>query len=86
MREYARVAWTFLNHAGYINFGVAPAIAEEALGTSQTKGSVIIIGAGMAGKDSTLQRKAKLWVPHCRTGVVWQSHRDYIILLHCFPD
>ncbi len=54
MREYARVAWTFLNHAGYINFGVAPAIAEEALGTSQTKGSVIIIGAGMAGKDSTL--------------------------------
>ena len=50
MRQYARVAWTFLNNAGYINFGVAPAIAQEALGTPQTKGSVIVIGAGMAGE------------------------------------
>ena len=51
MRKYARVAWTFLNTAGVINFGVAPAIAKEALGTLQTKGSVIVIGAGMAGTD-----------------------------------
>ena len=49
MRQYARVAWTFLNNAGYINFGVAPAIAAEALETPQTKGSVIVVGAGMAG-------------------------------------
>lgn len=49
MRQYARAAWTFLNNAGYINFGVAPAIAKEALETPQTRGSVIVIGAGMAG-------------------------------------
>lgn len=49
MKAYARVAWTFLNNAGYINFGVAPEIAATALGMSQKKGSVIIIGAGMAG-------------------------------------
>lgn len=54
MRRYARVAWTFLNNAGYINFGVAPAIAEEALGTPQTKGAVIVIGAGMAGEILSL--------------------------------
>ena len=52
MRQYARVAWTFLNNAGYINFGVAPAIAKEALGTPQTRGSVIVIGAGMAGESA----------------------------------
>ncbi len=49
MSAYARVAWTFLNTAGYINFGVAPEIATEALDVPQNKGAVIIIGAGMAG-------------------------------------
>lgn len=49
MRAYAWAAWTFLNNAGYINFGVAPEIAAKALGMSQKRESVIIIGAGMAG-------------------------------------
>ena len=49
LRKYARVAWTFLNTAGYINFGVAPDIAAKALETPATRGTVIIVGAGLAG-------------------------------------
>ena len=49
LRHYARTAWTFLHGAGYINFGVAPAIAKRALGTLPDRGSVIIVGAGLAG-------------------------------------
>ena len=49
LRHYARVAWTFLNSAGHINFGVAPAIAKRALAAPQERGSVIIVGAGLAG-------------------------------------
>ena len=49
LRHYARVAWTFLNALGYINFGVAPAIAKRALAAPQERGSVIVVGAGLAG-------------------------------------
>ena len=53
LRHYARVAWTFLNTAGHINFGVAPAIARRALGAPQERGSVIVVGAGLAGGAHT---------------------------------
>ena len=68
MGPYARVAWTFLNNAGYINFGVAPAIAQEALETPQTKGSVIIIGGGMAGESASISLRSHIFHParHCR--------------------
>ena len=52
LRKYARVAWTFLNTVGYINFGVASGIAAKALKTPATRGNVIIVGAGLAGKTS----------------------------------
>ncbi|EIE24819.1 hypothetical protein COCSUDRAFT_36098 [Coccomyxa subellipsoidea C-169] len=55
LRKYARVAWTFLNTAGYINFGVAPDIAAKALKTPATRGTVIIIGAGLAGLSAARQ-------------------------------
>lgn len=51
LRKYARVAWTFLNTAGYINFGVAPDIAAKALKSPATRGTVIIVGAGLAGNS-----------------------------------
>ncbi len=56
LRKYARVAWTFLNTAGYINFGVALDIAAKALKTPATRGTVIIIGAGLAGTLTDLAR------------------------------
>ncbi|BDA49228.1 Lysine-specific histone demethylase 1 homolog 1 [Coccomyxa sp. Obi] len=55
LRKYARVAWTFLNTAGYINFGVAQDIAAKALKTSATRGTVIIVGAGLAGLSAARQ-------------------------------
>ena len=52
LRHYAKAAWSFLHAAGYINFGVAPAIAKRALGAPQERGCVIIVGAGLAGARS----------------------------------
>lgn len=49
LRHYAKAAWVFLNAAGYINFGVSPAIAKRTLGGGQERGSVIVVGAGLAG-------------------------------------
>lgn len=49
MRKYAKVAWTFLNAAGYINFGVAPAMSERIFKTPAKRGTIIVIGAGLAG-------------------------------------
>ena len=69
LRHYARTVWTFLHTAGYINFGVAPAIAKRALGAPQDKGSVIIVGAGLAGMHAcacfwlTLTRRQE--IPFC---------------------
>ena len=45
---YARAAWQFLNSAGYINFGVAPCLAPEP--ETGIKGTVIVVGAGLAGE------------------------------------
>ena len=49
LAHYARAAWTFLNALGHINFGVAPAIAKRALTAPAERGSVIVVGAGLAG-------------------------------------
>ena len=48
-RAYVTTAWHFLNDHGYINFGVASSIHAKMLAAPASKGSVIVIGAGMAG-------------------------------------
>lgn len=48
-RSYVTAAWRFLHDHGYINFGVAPAIHAAMLASQPTRGTVVIIGAGMAG-------------------------------------
>lgn len=50
LRPFARIAWHFLNARGFINFGVAPAVlAETRKVLEPPKGSVVILGAGLAG-------------------------------------
>lgn len=49
LREFARVAWRFLDYAGYINFGVAPEILEQNRLNGEPRGTVIVVGAGLAG-------------------------------------
>lgn len=43
------IAWRFLNAAGYINFGVGEGILRRAARLPANKGSVIVVGAGLAG-------------------------------------
>lgn len=49
-RDFARTAWHFLDNAGYINFGVAPDILERNRLRGEALGTVIIVGAGLAGR------------------------------------
>lgn len=51
-RPCVRLAWTFLTRAGYINFGVAEDIAGRRMerGKDFVSRTVVIIGAGLAGK------------------------------------
>ena len=51
-RPYAIAAWRFLTKTGYINFGVAPGMAAKQSNNRDqpAKGTVIVVGAGMAGK------------------------------------
>lgn len=73
MRKYARVAWTFLNAAGYINFGVAPAMSERIFKKPPARETIIVIGAGLAGAPCLLQQElcfgcmpyalSRFWVP-----------------------
>ncbi len=51
-RPYAIAAWRFLTKTGYINFGVVPGMSaqQSGKGDQPPKGTVIVVGAGMAGK------------------------------------
>lgn len=57
-RSYVTAAWRFLHDHGYINFGVAPGIHAAMLATQPTRGTVIIVGAGMAGLAAARQLRA----------------------------
>lgn len=50
---FAKVAWEFVNSRGYINFGVSGAVLNETCkvqkGDIKSRGSIIVIGAGLAG-------------------------------------
>lgn len=45
------VAWRLLGKHGYINFGVAPPLMREPLAARGAAKSVVIVGAGLAGKQ-----------------------------------
>ncbi len=49
LQPYAAAAWRFLNAAGWINFGVSPALIKRSLELPETQGTVVVIGAGLAG-------------------------------------
>lgn len=52
LAAHAHIAWHFLDARGFINFGVAPPILERlraGAATPHARGSVIILGAGLAG-------------------------------------
>lgn len=53
-KPLVRAAYRFLSQAGYINFGVAPAIKER-VRTDGPKATMIIIGAGLAGLAAARQ-------------------------------
>ena len=57
LMPYVSVAWRFLNAAGYINFGVAPELAQT--GHAQCKGRIIVVGAGLAGGPAALYTVAQ---------------------------
>ena len=48
-RKYVGVAWRFLNSAGHINFGVGKGLLERTALLPASNGTVIIVGAGLAG-------------------------------------
>lgn len=52
-KPFAQVAWEYVNTRGYINFGVSEAILKETCkvhkGEAKSKGSVVVVGAGLAG-------------------------------------
>ena len=66
-----RLAWFFLTRAGYINFGVAPDVASRRMprGMEFTPRSVVVIGAGLAGKLLVIfclasdQLPVSFWLP-----------------------
>lgn len=52
-RPYAVAAWRFLHQTGFINFGVAPGVSGKQQTEQGSKGTVVVVGAGMAGKCSS---------------------------------
>jgi hypothetical protein len=78
-KPLVRVAYRFLSQAGYINFGVAPAIKER-VRTGGPKATMIVIGAGLAGLAAARQllafghkvRLARLLIQ--QKPVVWGKH------------
>lgn len=48
-RPYAIAAWRFLHQTGFINYGVAPGVSGRQEPEQNPKGTVVVVGAGMAG-------------------------------------
>lgn len=57
--ELAAIAWKFLDHFGYINFGVGEALNRALRLCDEPKGVVIVVGAGLAGLAAARQLKIK---------------------------
>eukprot|EP00210_Caulerpa_lentillifera_P000166 g161.t1 len=57
--ELAFCAWKFLDHYGYINFGVGTKMNGLLQFNRARKGTVIVIGAGLAGLAAARQLKSK---------------------------
>ena len=57
-QPYALAAWRFLNAAGYINFGVSPALQAHVAAAPEGAGSVVVVGAGVAGLAAARQLRA----------------------------
>ncbi|GAB4819993.1 hypothetical protein N2152v2_007039 [Parachlorella kessleri] len=54
-RPYGLAAWRFLHSMGYINFGVSPDVADEMASQPDSKGTVVVVGAGCAGLAAARQ-------------------------------
>jgi hypothetical protein len=52
---YGDIAWTFLDTYGFINFGLAPDILAARSPQSTAPGTVIVLGAGLAGLAAARQ-------------------------------
>ena len=48
-RKYVGAAWRFLNCAGHINFGVGEGLLRRAAELPASNGTVVVVGAGLAG-------------------------------------
>lgn len=57
-RPYALAAWRFLSASGYINFGVSPAQQAHVERAPDGAGSVVVVGAGVAGLAAAGQLRA----------------------------
>lgn len=58
--EIVALAWRFLDHHGYINFGVSEALNQRMRLSPDDAGSVVVIGAGLAGKATPYQIR-EMW-------------------------
>lgn len=85
-----RAAYRFLSQAGYINFGVAPAIKER-VRTGGPKATMIVIGAGLAGLAAARQllafgHKVRRARPLSQQKPVWVLKKTCALLEKLFED